>query len=99
MIIQLRRFTYDRKKQKSYKLNKQISAPNFVTLAAPVTTYKLNSIVNHIGDTLEDGGHYTLILKDENKNEFVLIDDSNIQHKYVKYERSNRFYMIIYDKI
>ena len=43
------------------------------------STYTISSIINHNGNS-PDEGHYNVLIYDQLKNSFVLLDDLDISH-------------------
>jgi ubiquitin carboxyl-terminal hydrolase 10 len=76
LILQLKRFTYNKSQQAIVKIKRDVSYPETLTLsphylssflAASLTsppTYHLQSIIMHHGTTA-DGGHYTALCRGE----------------------------------
>ena len=59
-----------RKRQEEIQLSKKMTLPSG-------STYKILAIVNHIGNSLDEG-HYNLLIFDEKNYSFVLMVDSDI---------------------
>ena len=76
MIFQINRFEYDREKDQIWKKHNQLTCPSTLTLKSG-SSYSLCSIINHIGAS-PDEGHYNIIVYNEKKDKYVLLDDLNI---------------------
>ena len=60
--------------------------------------YQLNSVINHMGETL-DAGHYNILFHGKVDNNFILVDDSDIYYNANTTEFNKVSYVVIYDKL
>ena len=92
LILQLKRFLWF---GNGAKKQTPVSAPTVITLPSG-TAYVLNSIVNHIGNTLA-GGHYTISLHNKEAGNILILDDSKMYTKVLdEEEKSSMPYMFVY---
>ena len=62
------------------------------------SNYTLQAIVNHIGSSPNEG-HYNLVLYNSQKNNYILLDDTNINIDFViNDEMRITHYLIMYYK-
>ena len=80
LIIQLNRYEYDREQKITTKKHAKIKSPKTLTLTQG-STYSLCSFINHQGSTPQEG-HYNLVLYNEPRDSFVLLDDEEIKLSY-----------------
>ena len=76
MIFQINRYEYDREENRIIKKHNKLTCPSTLTLKSG-SSYSLCSIINHIGAS-PDAGHYNIIVYNEKKDKYVLLDDLNI---------------------
>ena len=58
------------------KVQDPVDCPQKLVLPSG-TSYSFTSVINHIGEKTHSG-HYNMILRDRDTNEFVLLDDTDI---------------------
>ena len=94
LILQLNRFSYDRTSKTTNKLHTPVSCP--VTLSLQGTAmYQLNSVINHMGENTRSG-HYNILVMDEDKNSFIMVDDLEIRRNPVSSNMNNVSYVAVY---
>ena len=72
LIIQLKRYDFDSREQRPIKRTDKIEFSKQIRVAN--TSYTISSILNHFGDSPEDG-HYNIVIYDESNGSFLLVDD------------------------
>ena len=73
LIIQLKRYEYDSEKENAIKRKDKIEHMKRIRMANRY--YTLSSILNHFGDTPEEG-HHNLVIYNESSDSFDLVDDT-----------------------
>lgn len=97
LIVQLKRYRYDRKESKIRKRQEEIRPSKKITLPSG-STYTISAIVNHIGNSADEG-HYNLLIFDEKNNSFILLDDSVITDDVEITPQMNKLsYVMFYTK-
>ena len=76
IILHLLRFCYDERLDETLKLMDKIVCPKHLTFPNG-STFVLRSVINHIGEQ-STSGHYNILIFDEARNKFILLDDSEI---------------------
>ena len=98
IILHLLRFSYDENQDKTLKLNCPIFCPTMLTLPNG-STYVLNSVINHIGES-STSGHYNIVIFDEQLNKFILLDDSEITYNInIDKDMAEQSYVASYSRI
>ena len=63
------------------------------------STYVLNSVINHIGES-STSGHYNIVIFDEQLNKFILLDDSEITYNInIDKDMAEQSYVASYSRI
>jgi uncharacterized UBP type Zn finger protein len=97
LIFQINRYEYERKEKKIMKKHNSLTCPSTLTLKSG-SSYALCSIINHIGAS-PDEGHYNIIVYNEKKNKFVLLDYLNIDLNCVIDDSMKKtHYLVTYNK-
>ena len=97
LIIQLKRYTYDVNVRKIIKRQDEITCPKSLVMPSG-SSFTLSSIVNHIGIS-PTKGHYNVLLYDQIKDCFVLLDDLDISFAVnIDSEMSKLCYIVVYTK-
>ena len=73
LIIQLKRYKYKGEERKSEKKNDIVKLSKNIRLADG-SSYTIASVLNHFGDS-PDEGHYNILVYDESNDSFTLVDD------------------------
>ena len=60
--------------------------------------YQLNSVINHMGNTT-NSGHYNILLQDKSNEDFILVDDIDMNYNSNITENNKVSYVVIYDKL
>ena len=76
LIIQLKRYKFNVNERKVIKRHDKIKCHKSLTMPSG-STYKLSSIVNHIGNSPNEG-HYNLLIYDHKNDCYILLDDLNV---------------------
>ena len=97
LILQLKRFSYDESVGRGTKIHVPVHCPINLLFNGSIM-YQLNSVINHMGDSL-DSGHYNILFHGKLDNKFVLVDDSNIFYNANISEVNKVSYVVIYDKL
>ena len=97
LILQLKRFSYDESVGRGTKLHVPVQCPINLLFNGSIM-YQLNSVINHMGDSL-DSGHYNILLNGKLENKFILLDDSDICYNADISEVNKVSYVVIYDKL
>ena len=98
VILHLLRFSYDEKQDKTLKSTCPIFCPTMLTLPNG-STYVLNSVINHIGES-STSGHYNIVIFDEQLNKFILLDDSEITYNInIDKDMAEQSYVASYSRI
>ena len=97
LILQLKRFSFDESVGKGTKLHVPVQCPINLLFNGSIM-YQLNSVINHMGDSL-DSGHYNILLNGKLENKFILLDDSDICYNADISEVNKVSYVVIYDKL
>ena len=97
LIIQLKRYTYNVNVRKIIKRQDEITCPKSLVMPSG-SSFTLSSIVNHIGIS-PTKGHYNVLLYDQIRDCFVLLDDLNISFAVnIDSEISKLCYIVVYTK-
>ena len=98
LILQLKRFEFDRNLNRSVKKHDTIQIPERLELPGG-EKYCLLSIINHIGET-PNSGHYNCLLSENNENLYTLVDDENVTESVRLTENmSKTAYILSYAKL
>ena len=63
------------------------------------SSYKITSTINHIGETA-NSGHYTSLIFDPDKENFILVDDDRITTSVeIDEELCQQVYILVYARI
>ena len=90
-IIQLNRFELNR----TIKKHDDVIIPHTLQLPGG-TTYRLSSIINHLGET-PNSGHYTCLLAEPSGDTFTLVDDTTVRRSVRMTEEMSRTgYILMY---
>ena len=95
LIFQLNRFEFHQHLNRVSKKHNTLLIPKSFQLPLGAS-YKLKSIINHVGET-PYSGHYTCLLSEHEEDLFVLVDDENIVRS-VRFDEnlSQQAYIITY---
>ena len=97
MILQMKRFEYDNNNRVANKKHNLLFCPPTLKMQSG-SIYTLQAIVNHIGSS-PNQGHYNLVLYDSQKDNYILLDDKNININFVIDDNIKRtHYLIMYYK-
>ena len=93
----MKRYEYDNKNRVTNKKHNELFCPS--TLRMPSgSSYILRAIVNHIGSS-PNQGHYNLVLYNSHGENYILLDDENININFVIDDNIKRtHYLIMYYK-
>ena len=97
LILQLKRFSYDRTSETTTKLHVPISCPVALSLEGKAM-YQLNSVINHMGEDTRSG-HYNILVLDEDQQSFILVDDLEIRRSPISSHMDNLSYVGVYQAI
>ena len=97
LILQLKRFSYDESVGRGTKIHVPVHCPINLLFNGSIM-YQLNSVINHMGESL-DSGHYNILFHGKLDNKFVLVDDSNIFYNANISEVNKVSYVVIYDAL
>ena len=96
LIIQLKRYEYDSEKENAIKRKDKIEHMKRIRMANRY--YTLSSILNHFGDTPEEG-HYNIVIYDKSDNSFALVDDSYVNSKVkMTTDLKSSSYIFVFEK-
>ena len=97
LILQLNRFSYIEAKYAATKLHVPVNCPLNLSLMDSAM-YQLNSVINHMGNTT-NSGHYNILLQDKSNEDFILVDDIDMNYNSNITENNKVSYVVIYDKL
>ena len=97
LILQLMRFSYNEANGRSTKVHVPVNCPSNLSLNGSVM-YQINSVINHIGHST-NSGHYNILLQDKLNEDFILVDDIDINPRSNITETNKVSYVVIYDKL
>ena len=78
LILHLKRFFYDESKERVTKLHVPVYCPLNLLINNSVM-YQFNAVINHMGES-SSAGHYNILFHGKEENNFILVDDSDIQY-------------------
>ena len=73
LIIEIKRYSYLPTARETYKIRDCLYPSEKIILPSG-STYSLLSIINHIGESTNEG-HYNVLVRDKQNNTFMLLDD------------------------
>ena len=97
LILHLLRFMYDDNEAVTIKQQSPMLSPTQLNLPTGAS-YVLTSIINHVGEA-SDSGHYTIIIYDEPRHKFMLIDDTMITDGVKLQDMVEMSYVVAYTRI
>ena len=97
LIIQLKRFSHEREKRISTKRQDRMRMTKSIKMATG-GTYTVSSIVNHFGDSPQEG-HYNILIYDAMRDKFILVDDQYInQNVNITSDFESSSYIFVYTR-
>ena len=97
LILVLNRFDYELEKNRSIKLRDNIEMTKSIRMATG-TSYTISSVINHFGDTPQDG-HYNVLVNDVLKDKYLLVDDQYVNENVsVTSDYKSNSYIFVYIK-
>ena len=97
LLIQLKRYSYEREETIQRKRQDNIPISKEIRLAQG-SSFTVSSILNHFGDSPEEG-HYNILIYDEAKDSFVLADDLHVnQNVKISSDFQCASYIFVYTK-
>ena len=97
LIIQLKRYKYDNVEDRARKRQDKIDSSKMLKLPSG-SIYTISSIINHVGDS-PDEGHYNIFIYDPHRDSFVLLDDLHIEYDVkITADMNCLSYILIYTK-
>ena len=97
LIIQLKRYHYDIGEGIAIKRKDNIDIEKTIKMISG-HSYRISSIINHFGDTPEEG-HYNILIYDHRNDSYILVDDqytkSNVE---ITHEMKSLSYILVYTK-
>ena len=96
LILQLKRFIFEKNTNAAKKLHVPISCPPVLSMKNE-TKYQLNAVINHIGETTSSG-LYNILLHDKRHSRYILVDDLEIRNNPVLDYMDMISYVIVYTR-
>ena len=96
LILQLKRFSYDRISETTTKLHAPVSCPVALSIEGK-TMYQLNAVINHMGEDT-GSGHYNILVVNEDQKSFMLVDDLEISRIPISNDMDDVSYVVVYVK-
>ena len=97
LIIQLKRFHCDSRSGTSMKRKDSIEIEKTIKMVTG-SSYRILSIINHFGDTPEEG-HYNVLIYDAFSDSYILVDDQYVKKDVkITQDLKTSSYIIIFEK-
>ena len=97
LIITLKRYHYDIVEGISRKQKDNIDIEKTIEMISG-TSYTISTIINHYGDTPEEG-HYNILIYDTVNDSYILVDDQYIKSNVeITHEMKTLSYILVYTK-
>ena len=97
LILHLKRFFYDESEERVTKLHVPVYCPLNLLINNSVM-YQFNAVINHMGES-SSAGHYNILFHGKEENNFILVDDSDIQYNANISDVNRVSYVVVYDKL
>ena len=97
IVVQLKRYEYDRDEDLIKKKNNRITCPTKLKMPSG-SIFQLCSVINHIGSRPSEG-HYNVLVYNNTEEKYLLLDDTTIEiDSEISVEKEKLNYLVTYVK-